>query len=131
MEIPTALAKEIDKYDQILDSHGRGRFEAAKKQCFEEGERNGFAKGFAEGFVKGFAKSSAEVSAQMSVDKIANEFAKEFTKWFAKVFAERWAETCKNIALNMLTSDYPTEEISKMTGLGIESIHQLAQNNSL
>ena len=131
MEIPTALAKEIDKYDWILDSHGRGRFEVAKKQCREEGERNGFAKGFAEGFVKGFAKSSEEEFAKGDVEEFVNGFAKEFSKWFAKVFAKRWAETCENITLNMLTSDYHPEEISRITGLDIDTIHQLTQNKSL
>lgn len=122
---------EKDEYDWMLVSYGEDYFENEKKQCREEGERNGFVKGFAEGFMKGVAKGAEEKFANRYVEEFANEFAEEFAKWFAKVFAEILAEKCDSIALNMLKSNYPLEEISKLTKLDLARIHQLAKYNKL
>ena len=87
MEMTKVIEKEIDKYDWMLDSYGRNQFEREKKQCREEGERNGF--------VKGEAKKS------------------------------------ESIALKLLEDNYPLEKISKVTGLDIPRILQLAKDNNL
>ena len=40
-------------------------------------------------------------------------------------------EKSESIALNMLKSNYPPEEISRLTGVGIARIRQLAKENNL
>lgn len=83
MEMTQTVEKEIDQYDWMLVSYGEDHFENEKKQCREEGERNGI-------------KKNSEC-----------------------------------IALNMLKSNYPPEEISKLTKLDLARIHQLAKFNNL
>ena len=83
MKMTQVVEKEIDKYDWMLVSYGEDRFENEKKQCREEGERNGI-------------KKNSEC-----------------------------------IALKLLEDNYPLEKISKVTGLDIPRILQLAKDNNL
>ena len=83
MEMTKVTEKEIDKYDWMLDSYGRKQFEREKKQCREEGERNGIKK------------------------------------------------NSESIALKLLEDNYPLEKISRVTGLDIPRILQLAKKNNL
>ena len=55
----------------------------------------------------------------------------QFEKDKKKCREEGRVEKSESIALNMLKSNYPPEEISRMTGLGIATIHQLAKKNNL
>ena len=103
MKMMPVIEKEIDKYDWMLVSYGEDQFEKDKKKCREEGERSGFVKGERSGFVKGEQSG----------------------------FVKGEAEKSESIALNMLKSNYPPEEISRMTGLGIATIRQLAKKNNL
>ena len=44
MEMTQVVEKQIDNFDWMLESYGRERFAAEKKQCREEGEQSGFKK---------------------------------------------------------------------------------------
>ena len=99
MEMTQTVEKEIDKYDWMLVSYGEDQFEKDKKKCREEGERSGFVKGEQSGFVKGERSG----------------------------FVKGEVEKSESIARNMLRSNYLPEEISKMTGLDIARINQLAK----
>ena len=99
MEMTQTVEKEIDKYDWMLVSYGEDQFEKDKKKCREEGERSGFVKGERSGFVKGERSG----------------------------FVKGEVEKSESIARNMLRSNYLPEEISKMTGLDIARINQLAK----
>lgn len=48
-----------------------------------------------------------------------------------KGFVKGEAEKSESITVNMLTSNYPPEEISKLTKLDLARIHQLAKFNNL
>ena len=101
MEMTQTVEKEIDKYDWMLVSYGEDQFEKDKKKCREEGERSGFVKGEQSGFVKGEQSG----------------------------FVKGEVEKSESIARNMLRSDYLPEEISRMTGLDIARINQLAKES--
>ena len=101
MEMTQTVEKEIDKYDWMLVSYGEDQFEKDKKKCREEGEQSGFVKGERSGFVKGERSG----------------------------FVKGEVEKSESIARNMLRSNYLPEEISKMTGLDIARINQLAEEN--
>ncbi|MBQ9445603.1 MAG: hypothetical protein IJU61_03345, partial [Victivallales bacterium] len=70
---------------------------------FEKGEQSGFEKGEQSGFEKG-EQSGFEKGIEQSKE---------------------------NFALNMLRYNYRLEEISKMTGLSMERILQIAKDNNL
>ena len=55
----------------------------------------------------------------------------QFEKDKNKCREEGRVEKSESIALNMLKSNYPPEEISRMTGLGIATIRQLAKKNNV
>ena len=101
MEMTQTVEKEIDKYDWMLVSYGEDQFEKDKKKCREEGERSGFVKGERSGFVKGEQSG----------------------------FVKGEVEKSESIARNMLRSNYLPEEISRMTGLDIARINQLAKES--
>ena len=52
-----------------------------------------------------------------------------FVKGEQSGFVKGEVEKSESIALNMLRSNYLPEEISRMTGLDIVRIHQLAEEN--
>ena len=99
MEMTKTVEKEVDEFDWMLVSYGEDQFEKDKKKCREEGERSGFVKGEQSGFVKGERSG----------------------------FVKGEVEKSESIARNMLRSNYLPEEISKMTGLDIARINQLAK----
>ena len=103
MEMTQVVEKEIDHYDWMLVSYGSEHFEDEKKQCRKEGERSGFVKGEQSGFVKG--EQSGFVKGEL--------------------------EKSESIALKLLEDNYPLEKISKVTGLDIPRILQLAKDNNL
>ncbi|MBR4899721.1 MAG: hypothetical protein IKZ46_02190 [Victivallales bacterium] len=119
MEMTQVVEKEIDDYDWYLQLCGRDLYEKKMKQYYKEdlekerekGEKIGFAKGQQSGFEKG-QQSGFEKGQQSGFEK-GNEQAKE------------------SFALKMLESNYRLEEISRMTGLGMDRILQLAENNNL
>ena len=103
MEMTQVVEKQIDDFDWMLESYGRERFAAEKKQCREEGEQNGFKRGVKIGFARG-EQSGFEKGIEQSKE---------------------------NFALNMLKNNYRLEEISRMTGLTMERVLQIARNNNL
>ena len=52
-----------------------------------------------------------------------------FVKGEQSGFVKGEVEKSESIARNMLSSNYPPEEISRMTGLNIARINQLAKDN--
>ena len=115
MEMTQTVEKEIDKYDWMLVSYGEDQFEKEKKKCREEGERSGFVKGEQSGFAKG--EQSGFVKGEQS----------GFVKGEQSGFVKGEVEKSESIARNMLRSNYLPEEISRMTGLDIARINQLAK----
>ena len=111
MEMTQVVEKQIDDFDWMLESYGRERFAAEKKQCREEGEQIGFKKGVKIGFARG-EQSGFEKGEQSGFEK-GSEQATE------------------SIAIEMLKNNYRLEEISKMTGLNMEKILQIAKDNNL
>ena len=111
MEMTQVVEKEIDDYDWYLQLCGRDLYEKKMKQYYKEdleierkkGEKIGFEKGQQSGFEKG----------QQSGFEKGNEQAKE------------------SFALKMLESNYRLEEISRITGLGMDRIIQIAKDNNL
>ena len=111
MEMTQVVEKQIDDFDWMLESYGRERFAAEKKQCREEGEQNGFQRGVKIGFARG-EQSGFEKGEQSGFEKGIEQSKENFT-------------------LNMLRYNYRLEEISKMTGLSMERILQIARDNNL
>ena len=103
MEMTQVVEKELDHYDWMLVSYGSEQFEKEKKQCRKEGEQSGFVKGEQSGFVKG--EQSGFVKGEL--------------------------EKSESIALKMLKSNYSPEEISRLTGLDVPRILQIAKDNYL
>jgi len=119
MEMTQVVEKEIDDYDWYLQLCGRDLYEKKMKQYYKEdleierkkGEKIGFEKGQQSGFEKG-QQSGFEKGQQSGFEK-GNEQAKE------------------SFALKMLESNYRLEEISRITGLGMDRIIQIAKDNNL
>ena len=111
MEMTQVVEKELDHYDWMLVSYGSEHFEDEKKQCRKEGERSGFVKGEQSGFVKGEQSG--------------------FVKGEQSGFVKGELEKSESIALKLLEDNYPLEKISKVTGLDIPRILQLAKDNNL
>jgi predicted transposase YdaD len=109
MEMTKTVEKKVDEYDWMLVSYGKKRFDDEKKKCREEGEQSGFVKGEQSGFVKGEQSG--------------------FVKGEQSGFVKGEVEKSESIARNMLRSNYLPEEISRMTGLDIARIHQLAKES--
>jgi predicted transposase/invertase (TIGR01784 family) len=103
----------------MLESYGRERFAAEKKQCREEGEQSGFKKGIKIGFARG-EQSGFEKGEQSG-----------FEKGEQSGFEKGIEQSKENFALNMLKNNYRLEEISRMTGLTMERVLQIARNNNL
>ena len=101
MKMMPVIEKEIDKYDWMLVSYGEDQFEKDKKKCREEGERSGFVKGERSGFVKGERSG----------------------------FVKGEVEKSESIARKLLEDNYPLEKISRVTGLDIARINQLAKES--
>ena len=109
MEMTKTVEKEVDEFDWMLVSYGEDQFEKDKKKWREEGERSGFVKGERSGFVKGERSG--------------------FVKGEQSGFVKGEVEKSESIARNMLRSNYLPEEISRMTGLDIARINQLAKES--
>jgi predicted transposase/invertase (TIGR01784 family) len=119
MEMTQVVEKQIDDFDWMLESYGRERFAAEKKQCREEGEQNGFKRGVKIGFARG-EQSGFEKGEQSG-----------FEKGEQSGFEKGIEQSKENFTLNMLRYNYRLEEISKMTGLSMERILQIARDNNL
>ena len=119
MEMTQVVEKQIDDFDWMLESYGRERFAAEKKQCREEGEQSGFKKGVKIGFAKG-EQSGFEKGEQSG-----------FEKGEQSGFEKGSEHATESIAIEMLKYNYRLEEISRMTGLNMEKILQIAKDNNL
>ena len=111
MEMTQVVEKKINEYNWFRELCGHELYEAKMKQYYKEdlererkkGEQSGFEKGEQSGFEKG-EQSGFEKGIEQSKE---------------------------NFALNMLRYNYRLEEISKMTGLSMERILQIAKDNNL
>ena len=119
MEMTQIVEKEINEYNWFRELCGHELYEKKMKQYYKEdlererkkGEQSGFEKGEQSGFEKG-EQSGFEKGEQSGFEK-GIEQSKE------------------NFALNMLKNNYRLEEISRMTGLTMERVLQIARNNNL
>ena len=127
MEMTQVVEKQIDDFDWMLESYGRERFAAEKKQCREEGEQSGFKKGVKIGFARG-EQSGFEKGEQSGFEKGEQS---GFEKGEQSGFEKGSEHATESIAIEMLKYNYRLEEISRMTGLNMEKILQIAKDNNL
>ena len=103
MEMTQIVEKEINEYNWFRELCGHELYEAKMKQYYKEDLERERKKGEQSGFEKG-EQSGFEKGIEQSKE---------------------------NFALNMLRYNYRLEEISKMTGLSMERILQIAKDNNL
>ena len=103
MEMTQVVEKKINEYNWFRELCGHELYEAKMKQYYKEDLERERKKGEQSGFEKG-EQSGFEKGIEQSKE---------------------------NFALNMLRYNYRLEEISKMTGLSMERILQIAKDNNL
>ena len=138
---------EIEDYDWFINAYGRVLFEKKKKQWEEEirlGIRLPLRLGIGPEQILAVSRSARLDAMEARIEKLSRagklseheekeqySFLKGYADGFKEGFEEAWASNSDSIALNMLTSNYPPEEISKLTKLDLARIHQLAKYNNL
>lgn len=111
-----ALSKEEKQsYYRHLDAvrHMKSLFDTSRDDGYQEGMAEGLEKGLAEGLEKGLAEG------------IEKGLEKGLEKGIEKGRAEGEKEKAKEIALNLLSFNTPTDIISQSTGLSKEEIENL------
>ena len=138
---------EIEDYNWFINSMGRELSEKKKKE-WEERKRLGIRLPLRLGIgpedILAVSRSAhldvleARIEKNIQRGKLSEceereqyGFLKGYADGFKDGFEKAWASNSDSIALNMLTSNYPPEEISKLTKLDLARIHQLAKYNNL
>lgn len=138
---------EIEDYDWFINIYGRELFEKKKKEWEEQirlGIRLPLRLGIGPEDILAVSRSAHLDALEARIEKLCRtgklseyeerelyDFLKGFAVGFKKGFEKAWASNSDSIALNMLKSNYPPEEISKLTKLDLARIHQLAKYNNL